>query len=89
MKGNKARRKRKTEADRKQTTPPRVDSIAGLDAAMLTGRARLVGYLYNSRLFVENQRPPAERPTCATTRVSVEDIVRTLRLTRVLVVPKD
>ena len=56
---------------------------------MLTGPARLVGYRYNSSLCVENQHPPAERPKRATIGISVEDIVRTLRLTRVPVVPKD
>ena len=42
---------------------------------------------YNSTLFVENQHPPAERPKCETTRVSEK--TRTLRLTRVPIVPKD
>ena len=52
-------------------TPPKVDYNAGLDAAILTGPARLVGY--DGSLCVENQHPPAERPTRATIRVSVED----------------
>ena len=56
---------------------------------MLAGPARLVGYPYNSSLCVENQHPPAEKPKCAPTRVSVQGIVRTLRLTRVPVVLKD
>ena len=52
-------------------TPPKMDSTAGLDAPILTRPGRLVRY--NSCLGVENQHLPAERPMCATTRVSVED----------------
>ena len=67
-----------------------MDYTAGLmDAPMLTGPARLVEYRYNSSLCAENLHPFAEWPKCAATRISVEDIVRTLRLTRVLVVSKD
>ena len=39
-------------------TPLTVDSTAGLNAAILIGPARLVGYRYNSSLCVENQHPP-------------------------------
>ena len=51
-------------------TPPKVDSAAGPDAPILTGPARVVGYI--SSLSKTNE-PPTERPKCATTRFSVED----------------
>ena len=54
---------------------------------MLTGPARLVVYPLPVVYVSETIPPPrAERSKCATTSVSVGDIVRTLRLIRVPVV---
>ena len=66
-----------------------MDSNSGLDAPMLTGPARRVRNRYNISLDTENRHDPARRTQYATTRDSVGDIVRTLKFTRVPVVPKD
>ena len=64
-------RPKRSIATKRRRDTSQIGSTAGLDAPILTGPATLVGY--NSSLCVENQHPPAERPKCATTRVSVED----------------
>ena len=47
-----------------------MDSTAGPNAPILTEPDILCGVW---QYLVENQQPPAERPKCATTRVSVDD----------------
>ena len=61
--------KTKTKTETKQIASKRRRDT--LDNPTLTGPTRRVGYI--SSLCVKNQHPPAERPKCATTKVSVED----------------
>ena len=90
MKLNKARRKQKIETKQlasKRHRDTKVDYTTGLNGPMLTGPARLVVYPLPVVYVSETIPPPrAERSKCATTSVSVGDIVRTLRLIRVPVV---